>query len=505
MMVHPVAGPLPGMDRGAVFCAGIEVAQADWEREQAAQREWAGLRALSGSGMAGRAAGAELAAGCADLGEVLDALAGIDVGQVPGELAGQSLLQLLRAARRVEGLAAALTARLAGSGTWASEGYRSVRDWVKGQDGQGLGPAAQVADLGRQVTGLPMMGAALTAGTITSRHVGVLARAIEDFPRLAGDLREAEASLADLAAACEAKVFAHHVTRLCHQLDPAAVERERRRRDAEHYLSVSTMTGGAVRVDGTLPADVGAQLVAALDAARRQVAMPDPEPGTGPGAGPGAGDARRTSQRNVEALGRVLAAAASATGPDGLPAVNGARPVVHLAIDLDTLCTDPHADAHADSQTQTDSHAESAGQRALRMGWLERFGVPAVPVTAAHARALACDAAIRPLLLGPDGQLAAYGTLGRAVPPGMRRHVTMRDRHCRYPGCGGRIDEIHHVRHWADGGPTTPANLVALCWWHHHHIHQPGHRLRLAPDGTLTGTRPNGATWITTPDPHAPG
>jgi hypothetical protein len=46
---------------------------------------------------------------------------------------------------------------------------------------------------------------------------------------------------------------------------------------------------------------------------------------------------------------------------------------------------------------------------------------------------------------------------------------------CRVPGCDRRRWlEIHHVRHWEDGGPTDTANLVALCS-RHHRLHHLGH------------------------------
>jgi 5-methylcytosine-specific restriction endonuclease McrA len=31
--------------------------------------------------------------------------------------------------------------------------------------------------------------------------------------------------------------------------------------------------------------------------------------------------------------------------------------------------------------------------------------------------------------------------------------------------------EIHHLHHWADGGPTNLDNLALICWHHHQLIH----------------------------------
>jgi hypothetical protein len=75
------------------------------------------------------------------------------------------------------------------------------------------------------------------------------------------------------------------------------------------------------------------------------------------------------------------------------------------------------------------------------------------------------------------GQLAVLGVdVGRAsqtAPTAIRRAVIVRDRGCAFPGCSvpARWCEIHHVIYWADGGPTSLGNCVALCGRHHRLIH----------------------------------
>ena len=72
------------------------------------------------------------------------------------------------------------------------------------------------------------------------------------------------------------------------------------------------------------------------------------------------------------------------------------------------------------------------------------------------------------------------GRKTRTIPPHLRRALEERDRGCRYPGCGGRFTEAHHVRHWADGGETSLANTVLLCRRHHRLVHEG--RVRMALD-----------------------
>ena len=53
--------------------------------------------------------------------------------------------------------------------------------------------------------------------------------------------------------------------------------------------------------------------------------------------------------------------------------------------------------------------------------------------------------------------------------------------------------DVHHVVHWADGGPTALANLVLLCRRHHRMVHEPGgFRLELI-DGRPRFMRPDGS------------
>jgi hypothetical protein len=76
------------------------------------------------------------------------------------------------------------------------------------------------------------------------------------------------------------------------------------------------------------------------------------------------------------------------------------------------------------------------------------------------------------------------------IPAGIRNAVTLRDRHCRFPGgCNQPASacEVHHVKHKKHGGKTSTTDCVLLCFFHHQIvIHQWGWTLVLNPDGTTT-------------------
>ena len=77
--------------------------------------------------------------------------------------------------------------------------------------------------------------------------------------------------------------------------------------------------------------------------------------------------------------------------------------------------------------------------------------------------------------LGPDDSALDIGRKTRTIPPAIRRALEARDRGCRFPGCGLRFTDAHHVRHWADGGETKLENLVLLCRFHHRLVHEEGY------------------------------
>src|SRR5207302_1296136 len=76
--------------------------------------------------------------------------------------------------------------------------------------------------------------------------------------------------------------------------------------------------------------------------------------------------------------------------------------------------------------------------------------------------------------------------------PALRLALQHRDRGCRFPGCGVRFGQGHHIRHWAHGGPTTLSNLALLCRRHHRAVHEEGYGLERPPDGELRFRRPDG-------------
>ncbi len=64
---------------------------------------------------------------------------------------------------------------------------------------------------------------------------------------------------------------------------------------------------------------------------------------------------------------------------------------------------------------------------------------------------------------------------------------------CGTEGCGRRITPIHHIHHYADGGPTSLDNGVPLRFYHHHLVHEGGWTITRNPNpGITTLINPSG-------------
>jgi hypothetical protein len=114
------------------------------------------------------------------------------------------------------------------------------------------------------------------------------------------------------------------------------------------------------------------------------------------------------------------------------------------------------------------------------------------PVPAETVRRIACDAALTPILLGPDSEPLAVGRASRVIPAALRRALAARDGGCRFPGCDrpAAWTDGHHLRHLAEGGETSARNLVLLCRPHHRKMHEGGWRLACEPEQTPVAVPP---------------
>ena len=147
---------------------------------------------------------------------------------------------------------------------------------------------------------------------------------------------------------------------------------------------------------------------------------------------------------------------------------------------------------HVDASVLADP--EAPGQSVLEGG---------THVPAETSRRLACDASRVVMRHDADGRIVEVGARTRTIPPAIRRALHHRDGGCRFPGCDLPFGQGHHIRHWAQGGPTTLSNLAMLCRRHHRAVHEEGYQVERRPDGELRFRRPDGRPLPDVPPPPA--
>lgn len=120
--------------------------------------------------------------------------------------------------------------------------------------------------------------------------------------------------------------------------------------------------------------------------------------------------------------------------------------------------------------------------------------VDAIAVAPEVARRLACDAEVEVVAVNSEGTEVASSRQVRTLNRSQRRALGRRDHHmCRFPGCGAthRL-HAHHVKHRAHGGLTELDNMILVCSFHHHMLHEGGWNARAIEGGGFEFVRPNG-------------
>ena len=112
-------------------------------------------------------------------------------------------------------------------------------------------------------------------------------------------------------------------------------------------------------------------------------------------------------------------------------------------------------------------------------------------VSAETLRRVACDCGL--VAASGDGEALNIGRRARSIPPAIRRALMLRDRGCAFPGCTHTAFlHGHHVEHWLHGGETSLDNLVMLCTFHHHLVHEGGWTVTAGADSVFVFHSPVG-------------
>ncbi len=320
------------------------------------------------------------------------------------------------------------------AGGWAKQGALTCRHWLSWKIGMGQGEAREKVRVARALRELPKLDAAFGRGELSYSKVRAVTRVATS---------DNEALILDIAM----YTTGQQLERVCRKFRSVVRETKTVAEAEEARFLRHHWTGdGMLSVSIQLPADEGARVLSALDAAKSA------EDGASErGEGASRADALMTITESF--LARVV----SGSGPSARS--GGAPHDVVLHVSAEALTT------------------KSEG------AFVESHAGPAVSAEA--ARRLTCDASVTTVVRDGSGAVLDVGRKRRTVPAAMRRALEVRDEHrCAFPGCGHRrYLDAHHAVHWADGGATKLENVILTCRRHHTFLHEHGYRVEVAVDG----------------------
>ncbi|WP_288812109.1 HNH endonuclease signature motif containing protein [uncultured Gordonia sp.] len=193
---------------------------------------------------------------------------------------------------------------------------------------------------------------------------------------------------------------------------------------------------GRVAITADVTAVIGEKFVSMID----ERSCPRPEPD-------GAADRRGAAERRADALELLLDQAAI-----GAAMTTAGAPRTQL------LVTIP---------------ADGVGP--ARLPWMGA-------VSESTARRLSCDGGVAEIVLDNEGVPLRMGTTKRLFPHHLRQAIVVRDQCCVKCGAPAAHTQVHHLVHWADGGPTDLDNGCLLCQRCHTQVHHHGWQVVMGPD-----------------------
>jgi len=403
---------------------------------------------------------------------------------------------LLTVVRSAEAEVGSLMAEIESRGVMELFGYRSVAQLFEHLADVPKSAAETVVKRARALTPsrtldgapipavAPATGAAAAEGRLSTPMIDTIVGVMTQIPPEHRD--DAEQHLLTFASEAGHKQVAALGARILAHLDPDGAEPdESEPATPSRELSLRRKRTGFWELNGRFDDETGARASALFDSLAQRHSTEE---------GP---DLRSPLERYGDAFSDAIDLAFNS--PE-LPMQAGERAHVMVAVSLadlkssigqtmfdDTATTSAAAPVAFDNTGTTSKIA--ARQAALdtepKVGVGRAMLGDLGTMSAAEARIHACDCKLIPVVLGTKSEPLDLGRHHRLVSTPLRRALYLRDRGCAFPGCHRppRHCQGHHIRHWADGGPTELGNLVLLCAHHHRLLHRSGWQVRIATDG----------------------
>ncbi|BCN68165.1 HNH endonuclease [Prescottella equi] len=399
-----------------------------------------------------------------------------DVHTLPEILLVQTGLDICHAIEQLEALRAATVAEIDECAvSFDTLGFRSVKQWLAANTLLEVPAAARILALGRMLSRQPEIADAFNAGEISAEHASLIGKFCETPPRgmpneALGSCRKVllDAASGPTATTTTVRTCISRLERIFESDElPPSEDTERNEFHASKTLN------GRVAVKGDLDAVTGEMLLTALSSLTKpRNPVDDPAGARTP--------ARQRADAFAEILRRYL-------DSGDAPTEGGDRPHLSLHVNAADLARSQSAHEWTHPNEGSDLFGDKDIARMPHTG----------PLSIATARRLACDCHLTPIVMD-DGVPLNLGRTSRTVSKKQRRALIARDHGCAFPGCGTPPAhcEGHHIKHWAEGGPTDLDNLVLLYRYHHTLLHHSHWEVHIGPDRKPWFTPPS------TVDPH---
>ncbi len=335
---------------------------------------------------------------------------------------------------------------------WKNRGAANCAAWVNSE--LGVSPQLGWAYLraGRELRSLPTTTALFRAGKLSWSKVRYIASVAD---------KDTEKTLchAALDASCTDVMLLCSTYRWKDDHDENSGDNERAVKQwNSRSLSYKEMSNGSTLIQLALPPELAQAFLNSVEQSLNQL---ENQPG----------DTQSTiSQRRADAAVLMAETSLQAAGREMATAD---RYQVIVSVEASELSTVQSVSTQAQQSTQPATpppqppHTRTQTKRATIKG--------AGPVARETARRIACDCSITHHTTH-HGEPTDISRKSRLWPAAMSRAIKDRDQHCQYPGCTKTHQlQIHHIKHWADGGDTSIENGASVCSFHHTMLHEGGH------------------------------
>jgi hypothetical protein len=394
-----------------------------------------------------------------------------DFRGLSGRVRDEEFLATEREIRRLQAVQAARVRVVETSGSYGDDQFLSVTSWAQGVLNSARDTATAVVRSGRLLVDLPILGAAVNAGSVGSDQLRLLGR-LHANDRCRPQLAEFDQILTDAACALTLRQFRQVCEKWEAHADPDGnhTDHEASRKNRSVHLS-RIGTGFALRAEGD--ALTGEMLETIINAHAEAEYLTDVAQRLSI-----YGDtadqhplARTGVQRRYDAFVNVIFKGAGTTQAGGV------SPIVNI------LCTETVLKAAI--REFMNATPENLGEVAVSDRFRLCETAAGTPISNRDLVIAAMIGHIRRVVVDSTGRVIDLGRRNRLFTGAAREAALLSGNTCCWPGCDSNQYniQIDHLTGWAvHKGSTSPANAAPMCAKHNRAKHN--HQITVKRDHT---------------------